>query len=107
MKFTKIFTLFLATILLVGCLAGCTSHKVLHDTDTLRVERDGSSLVVCDLAGEATYTLATKRVRKTDTPQEPRNLVETDTLIITAQPNLTTITDKTAGTVVKIERRHR
>ena len=107
MKITKIITLFLAALIIMGALAGCTSHKVLHDTDTLRVERDGRSLVVYDLAGDATYTLATKRVRKTDTPQEPRNLVETDTLIITAQPNLTTITDKTAGTVVKIERRHR
>lgn len=106
MKFTKIFTLFLAAILLVGCLAGCTSHKVLHDTDTLRVERDGSSLVVYDLAGEATYTLATKRVRK-GTTTEPRNLVETDTLTIISQPNLTTITDKTAGTIVQIGRRHR
>lgn len=79
----------------MSVLAGCTSHKVLHDTDTLRVERDGRSLVVYDLAGDATYTLATKRVRKTDT------------LTITAQPGLTIITDKTAGTIVQIGRRHR
>lgn len=101
------FTLFLAAILLVMMLAGCTSHKVLHDTDTLRVERDGMSLVVYDLAGEATYNLATKRVKKTEAPQEPRSLVDTDTITITAQPGLTTITDKTAGTVVQIGRRHR
>lgn len=105
MKKTIVFTILLA--LLVSVLAGCTSHKVLHDTDTLRVERDGRSLVVYDLAGDATYTLATKRVRKTETAQEPRSLVETDTLTITAQPGLTTITDKTAGTIVQIGRRHR
>lgn len=106
MKFTKIFTLFLAALIIVGALTGCTSHKVLHDTDTLRVERDGRSLVVYDLAGDATYTLATKRVRKTEEPTEPRNLVDTETITITAQPGLTTITDKTAGTVVSIGRRH-
>ena len=97
---------FLALSALVLTLAGCTSHKVLHDTDTLRVERDGRSLVVYDRAGDATYTLATKRVRKTEAPTEPRNLVDTDTITITAQPGLTTITDKTAGTVVSIGRRH-
>lgn len=106
MKITKIITLFLAALILMGCLAGCAPHRVLHDTDTLRVERDGSSLVVYDLAGDATYTLATKRVRK-GTATEPRNLVETDTLTIISQPNLTTITDKTAGTIVTIGRRHR
>lgn len=107
MKITKIITLFLAALIIMGALAGCTSHKVLHDTDTLRVERDGRSLVVYDLAGDATYTLATKRVRKTEVPQEPRSLVDTDTITITAQPGLTVITDKTAGTVVQIGRRHR
>ena len=102
MKKTVCFTLILALIL---ALAGCAStHKVLHDTDTLRVERDGRSLVVYDLAGDATYTLATKRVRKTEVP---RSLVDTDTITITAQPGLTVITDKTAGTVVSIGRRHR
>lgn len=104
MKITKIITIFLAALIIMGALAGCTSHKVLHDTDTLRVERDGRSLVVYDLAGDATYTLATKRVRKTE---EPRSLVDTDTITITAQPGLTVITDKTAGTVVQIGRRHR
>ena len=104
MKITKIITLFLAALIIMGALAGCTSHKVLHDTDTLRVERDGRSLVVYDLAGDATYTLATKRVRKAE---EPRSLVDTDTITITAQPGLTVITDKTAGTVVSIGRRHR
>ena len=107
MRFTKIITIFLAALIIVGALAGCTSHQVLHETDTLRVERDGRSLVVYDLAGDATYTLATKRVRKTETPAEPKSLVETDTLTITAQPGLTTITDKTAGTIVTIGRRHR
>lgn len=102
MKNTKIITLFLAALIIMGALAGCTSHKVLHDTDTLRVERDGRSLVVYDLAGDATYTLATKRVRKTEVP---RSLVDTDTITITAQPGLTVITDKTAGTVVSIGRR--
>lgn len=63
--------------------------------------------LILALAGDATYTLATKRVRKTEVPQEPRSLVDTDTITITAQPGLTVITDKTAGTVVQIGRRHR
>ena len=105
MKKTVCFTLILALIL---ALAGCAStHKVLHDTDTLRVERDGRSLVVYDLAGDATYTLATKRVLKGQQETQPRNLVDTETITITAQPNVTTILDKTAGTKVTItHRRH-
>ena len=101
-------TLFLALIIIMGALAGCSStHKVLHDTDTLRVERDGRSLVVYDLAGDATYTLATKRVLKGQQETRPRNLVDTETITITAQPNVTTILDKTAGTKVTItHRRH-
>ena len=99
-------TLFLALIIILGALSGCTStHKVLHDTDTLRVERDGRSLVVYDLAGDATYTLATKRVLKSEAQHEPRNLVDTATITITAEPNVTTILDKTAGTTVTITRR--
>ena len=100
-------TLFLALIIIMGALAGCSTHKVLHDTDTLRVERDGRSLVVYDLAGDATYTLATKRVLKGQQETQPRNLVDTETITITAQPNVTTILDKTAGTKVTItHRRH-
>lgn len=104
----KIFLL-LAIILLVGALAGCSStHRVLHDTDTLRVERDGKYLMVYDLAGDDTYTLATKRILRSEAAgSSTKILADTDTITITAEPNVTTITDKTAGTTVTItHRRH-
>ena len=101
-------SLLLAIILLVGALAGCSStHRVLHDTDTLRVERDGKYLMVYDLAGDDTYTLASKRILKSQAAgATTKTLADTDTIIIEAEPNITTITDKTAGTIVTI-RRHR
>lgn len=94
--------LILALIILVGALAGCGKREaVIYASDTLRVEREGRELLVYDLTGETTYTLTTKRVRKSKTPAEPTTLVNTETITITAIPGYTTI--KTAAETVTIK----
>ena len=109
MKITRKISLLLALCMAIMALAGCAAtHRVLHDTDTLRVERDGKYLMVYDLAAGDTYTLATKRILRSEAAAAgTKVLADTDTITITAEPNVTTITDKTAGTIVTIERRHR
>lgn len=100
-------SLLLALCMTIMALAGCSTHKVLHDTETLRVERDGKYLMVYDLAGDDTYTLASKRILRA-AGSSTNILADTDTITIEAEPNVTTITDKTAGTTVTItHRRHR
>lgn len=95
--------LILALIILV--LAGCGKREaVIYASDTLRVEREGRELLVYDLAGEATYTLTTKRVRKSKTPAEPTTLVETETITITAIPGYTTIQTAAETITIKTKR---
>ncbi len=102
-------TLALIVVLaVVLMLAGCTRQQepvTIWSSDTLVIDREGKMLHVHDLTGGTTYTLGTKRVRKTQQEaQEAKSLVNTDTIRIETARRVVIVTDKTAGQTVYIQR---
>ena len=98
----------IVALAVVLMLAGCTQHRepvTIWSSDTLVIDRQGKTLYVRDLTGGTTYTLGTKRVRKTgQEAQEAKSLVNTDTIRIETARRVVIVTDKTAGQTVYIQR---
>lgn len=96
------------TLAVVLMLAGCTRQQepvTIWSSDTLVIDRQGKTLYVRDLTGGTTYTLGTKRVRKTgQEAQEAKSLVNTDTIRIETARRMVIVTDKAAGKTVYIQR---
>lgn len=96
------------TLAVVLMLAGCTRQQepvTIWSSDTLVIDRQGKTLYVRDLTGGTTYTLGTKRVRKTgQEAQEAKSLVDTATIRIETARRMVIVTDKTAGKTVYVQR---
>lgn len=87
---------------LTGCMA---KTKVMHDTDTLRIERQGVTYTIYDLAGDDSYTFTLRHVRRDSTEGvEIRTPVDTATIKVQTVGALIVVTDKTAGEVVYIRK---
>ena len=80
--------------------------KVLIDTATLSVVRDGSTITVYDLVADEVYTFRVVRVRRSEGVPEPHRAIDTATISIDTIPHGgLKITDKTAGTVYIVKRK--
>lgn len=100
------------TLAVVLMLAGCTRQQepaTIWDTPTLRIEQQGRELCLYDLAGGSSYTITSKRVKKTPESRKPVQsanlLIDTDTLQVEAVKGLVIVTDRTAGKVLYIQRK--
>lgn len=96
------------TLAVVLMMAGCTQRRepvTIWSSDTLVIDREGKTLHVRDLTGGTTYTLGTKRVRKTgQEAQEAKSLVNTATIRIETARRVVIVTDKTAGKIIYLQR---
>ena len=80
--------------------------KVLIDTATLSVVRDGSTITVYDLVADEVYTFRVVRVRRSEGVPEPHRAIDTATISIDTIPHGgLKITDKTAGMVYIVKRK--
>ena len=74
--------------------------KVLIDTATLSVVRDGSTITVYDLVADEVYTFRVVRVRRSEGVPEPHRAIDTATISIDTIPHGgLKIIDTTAGKV--------
>ena len=71
----------LSLILCAALLTGC-AEQVHVNTDTLRIEQQGRKFAVYDLLGGDVYSLVFTRKGRTDGPESPQTLLETDTIKI-------------------------
>ena len=79
--------------------------KVLIDTATLSVVRDGSVITVTDIVANEVYTFRVVRVRRSESVTESHRAIDTATISIDTIPHGgLKITDKTAGTVYIVRR---
>lgn len=108
---TAILCIGLAFTSITGCtvsretaVQAAQSMETLYSTDTLKIEREGARTYVYDLAGNAAYTFAKKRVRKDPAAQykEIAPAVDTDTIKIQTIGRGILVEDKTAGTTIYI-----
>ena len=72
---------FLFLILCAALLTGC-AEKIHVNTDALRIEQQGRKFTVYDLLGGDVYSLVFARKGRTDGPESPQTLLETDTIRI-------------------------
>ena len=80
--------------------------KVLIDTNTLSVVRDGSTITVHDLVSDAVHTFKIVRVRRSEGVPEPHRAIDTATISIDTIPHGgLKITDKAAGMVYIVKRK--
>jgi len=110
-RIKKVFVLVLFMAFLLT-LAGCTRQQepaTIWDTPTLQIKQQGRELYLYDLAGGSSYTITSKRVKKTPESREPvqtaKTLIDTDTLQVEAVKGLVIVTDRTAGKVLYIQRK--
>ena len=108
-RFAKLAVVVLLLVLIVAAVAlvwYILQPKVLIDTATLSVVRDGSTITVHDLVADETYTFRVVRVRRSEGVTESHRTVDTATISIDTIPHGgLKITDKTAGTVYIVKRK--
>lgn len=91
----------IALFALVGCTNGAPDKVTIHDTNTLKIEREGAKTTVYDVTGGASYVFTTTRTR---TPKgsaaqisEATTTADTGTIRLQTVYNMIIITDKTTG----------
>lgn len=110
-RIKKVFVLVLIMAFLLT-LAGCSKQRepvTIYDSETLQIKQQGRELYLYDLAGGGSYTVTSKRVKKTPKSREPvqtaKTLIDTGTLQVEAVKGLVIVTDRTAGKVLYIQRK--
>ena len=105
MKKIIVFAIILIAIM---TLASCAKNGLIIDTDTLKVERDGTITIIHDLAGDKEYSFRSQKLRKdkaTDEIKTDRVAVDTDTIKITVlYGGGFIVEDKTTNAVYRIEK---
>lgn len=77
----------IALLLILLLLVGCSQkEKNLLDADTVRVTRTGNLTIVCDVAGDKTYTFRAVRKPRAEATETASTVVSTDTITITVIP---------------------
>ena len=106
---TKAAVIGLLIVLIVAAVAlvwYILQPKVLIDTATLSVVRDGSVITVTDIVANEVYTFRVVRVRRSESVTESHRAIDTATISIDTIPHggLKNI-DKTAGKVYIVKQK--
>ena len=101
--------LVLLLCLFVLVFAGCnTEPKVLYQSESVTIEREGNITLVSDLVADMEYTFRTVRVKRGEGVSVARTAVDTSTVKIEVLPSATLrIHDKAQGKILTISRNFR
>ena len=90
-----------ALFALTGCRNSAADKMTIHDTNTLKIEREVAKTTVYDVAGDAQYIFTTTRTR---TPKgtaaqisEAKTTTDTETIRLQTVYSMIIVTDKTTG----------
>jgi hypothetical protein len=98
--------LVLLLCLCVLVFAGCsTEPKILYQSDSLEVIREGVITTVYDLEADEQYTFRSVRVKRSESVSEPYTTVDTDTIKIEIIPSGLRVYDKTANKIFTYQRK--
>ena len=96
-------------LLLSMCLmlfAGCKNEpKMLYQSDSVKIVREGNKTAVYDLLADKEYNYITKRVKRSEGVLEPYTTVDTDTIKIEIIPSGLRVYDKAENKIFTIERK--
>ena len=99
-----------AFVLLVSvCLmlfAGCNNEpKMLYQSESVEVVREGNKTAVYDLLADKEYNYITKRVKRSEGILEPHTTVDTDTIKIEIIPSGLRVYDKAENKIFTYQRK--
>ena len=98
--------IFIAVIMTIVLFAGCSSEpKVLYQSESVEVVRDGNLTLVSDLVADKEYSFRSVRVKRSEGVSEPHTTVDTDTIKIEIIPSGLRVYDKTANKIFTSQRK--
>lgn len=88
------------------CFSACDNElKMLYQSDSVTIEREGNKTAVYDLLADKEYNYITKRVKRSEGVLEPYTTVDTDTIKIEIIPSGLRVYDKTANKIFTYQRK--
>lgn len=88
------------------CFSACDNEpKILYQSESVEVVREGNKTAVYDLLADKEYNYITKRVKRSEGVTEPYTTVDTDTIKIEIIPSGLRVYDKAENKIFTIERK--
>ena len=85
------------------CFSACDNEpKMLYQSESVEVVREGNKTAVYDLLADKEYSFRSVRVKHSESVFEPYKSIDTDTINIETMPSGFRIYDKTADKIIYI-----
>ena len=88
------------------CFSACDNEpKILYQSESVEVVREGNITLVSDLVADKEYSFRSVRVKRSESVLEPHTAIETDTIKIEIIPSGLRVYDKSENKIFTIERK--
>lgn len=88
------------------CFSACDNEqKILYQSESVEVVREGNITLVSDLVADKEYSFRSVRVKRSESVSEPYTTVDTDTIKIEIIPSGLRVYDKTANKIFTYQRK--
>jgi hypothetical protein len=88
------------------CFSACDNEpKILYQSESVTIEREGNITLVFDLVADKEYSFRSVRVKRSESVLEPHTAIETDTIRIEIIPSGLRVYDKTANKIFTYQRK--
>lgn len=88
------------------CFSACDNEpKILYQSESVEVVREGNITLVSDLVADKEYSFRSVRVKRSESVLEPHTAIETDTIKIEIIPSGLRVYDKTANKIFTYQRK--
>ena len=88
------------------CFSACNNEpKILYQSESVEVVREGNITLVSDLVADKEYSFRSVRVKRSESVSEPYTTVDTDTIKIEIIPSGLRVYDKTANKIFTYQRK--
>ena len=88
------------------CFSACDNEpRILYQSESVEVVREGNITLVSDLGADKEYSFRPVRVKRSESVLDPHTAIETDTIKIEIIPSGLRVYDKTAGKIFTYQRK--
>ena len=88
------------------CFSACNNEpKILYQSESVEVVREGNITLVSDLVADKEYSFRSVRVKRSESVSEPYTTVDTETIKIEIIPSGLRVYDKTANKIFTYQRK--
>lgn len=88
------------------CFSACDNEpRILYQSESVEVVREGNITLVSDLVADKEYSFRSVRVNRSESVLEPHSAIETDTIKIEIIPSGLRVYDKTANKIFTYQRK--